>query len=274
MPTQVVPLAHPWDAGQQELHNSHNLRLTWHRPGEHPDVYGGGYQGLHAWWCFRGLAVPRGATLTRAALTGLQLVGGGRFRAHHPGDGAVDADPPGSAEALSLVLEELVSGVAEMPGLTTAQADAVALFWGDLTGNGQHDPATIEGMAAIMASVEWVYEWCIVQGNWTQGYDAMVGAFGDWDTIWPYNWAGWTPAGGWDFDPPDLTASMPDLASLLQPLVDAATWRPGNAVLLLASPPAGADEEEELRLERGGGENAPPPPPVALELEWTQEGGV
>ncbi|AGW12090.1 hypothetical protein [Megalodesulfovibrio gigas] len=268
---QRIELAHPWDAGQTE--QPQGAVFPWCLPGEAEcSGVAGFYAGFHLWWCFRGLAVPQGAELTSATVQGLGAVGTGRLRAHVPADGLADADPPGSMSALATVLDALGTAAVAVAAMTQDQRDAVAAFWESLGGL-VHDPETPEGMAEIMSEVALRHE------NYTAHLDTgsfldpatddMLQAFGPWATDWPYNWAGWTPAGGWDFDVPDLDAGdpLPDVAALVQELVDAPDWRPGNAVLLVMSPAEGAATDAMVRANRVDGQA------VALDLEWTEAGG-
>lgn len=243
MPTQSIPLAHDWDMGQTE--EPVEARFPWVRAGQ---ASAGGYTGEHAWMCFRGLQMPAGATIASATVGNLTMPGAGRLRCH----AVADADPPGGLDALQAALAATGAAVIK-EGLTPLQQKAVALFWDAVTFNGNRDPETVEGMAQIMEAVSWTYDYCVVQGQETQSYNAMVNAFGPWATSWPYNWAGWTPAGGWDFDPPSAqTDTLPDLAACIQGRVDAPGWQPGNAVLLLASPPEGAVAGTTVALIRTG----------------------
>ena len=243
MPTQSIPLAHAWDMGQTE--EPMEARFPWVRAGL---ASADGYAGEHVWMCFRGLQVPAGATIASATVSNLTMPDAGRLRCH----AVADADPPGGMDALHAALAQLGTSVVK-EGLTPLQQEAVTLFWGAVTFNGNYPPDTAEGMALIMDAVAWTYDYCVVQGQQTQSYNAMVSAFGPWATSWPYNWAGWTPAGGWDFDPPSAqTDVLPDLTACIQERVDALGWQPGNAVLLLVSPPEGAVEGTTVALSRSG----------------------
>ncbi|GAB7079883.1 hypothetical protein [Megalodesulfovibrio paquesii] len=277
---QSISQAHPWDAGQVE--RPVEAVCDWALVGPHPDVTvsldgetaPGGWKGPRVWWCFRGLQIPAGAVVTAARLEGLAVPGRAAFRVQLPEGG--DADPPGGVEAVLQAWAQAGTAAAEKAGFTLAQQKAVDAFWWQATNGGWLSPETPEGMAQIMAQVAFLYDEFIVQGNDWIGPGMMTEAFGPWATSWPYNWTGWTPEGGWDLDVPTPTSDTPpDLTPLLQELVAAEGWQPGNAVLLLADASDGESEVQAMVTEAVSGDPLHPgwpptvhPVPPRLVVEW------
>lgn len=232
MPTQSIPLAHPWDAGvlQHQVVSavpSGLVRWAWPGVGEY-DLY----TGRQVWGCFRGLALPQGATVTAATLAGWSMAGSGRWRVQL----TADADPPGGVAAVEAVLAELGATEVQREGLSEAQAAAVVQFWESTI------YAETEPPAQVLAYLEYVYAQYLEE-NYIAGVQDMVTAFGPWETAWPFNWAGWTPARGLDLQSPEEGSALPALTTLLQALADDAAWQPGGAVLLVGSVLA-ADEAD------------------------------